>query len=71
MSGHGPDAGTFERASAADTSVAHHVRDTMAFMFETRTVIHPTAQALALPTLQQDYWQCWQGLRRHFDPTRP
>ncbi len=40
----------------------------MAFMFETRAAIHPTAQALALPTLQQDYWQCWQGLRRHFDP---
>jgi homogentisate 1,2-dioxygenase len=70
MTGHGPDAGTFEKAVAADTSVPHVVRDTMAFMFETRTVIHPTAQALALPTLQPDYWQCWQGLRRHFDPTR-
>jgi homogentisate 1,2-dioxygenase len=70
MVGHGPDAGTFEKAVAADTSTPHHVRDTMAFMFETRTVIHPTAQALALPTLQPDYWQCWQGLRRHFDPTR-
>ena len=70
MTGHGPDAGTFEKATSADTSVPHVVRDTMAFMFETRTVIHPTAQALALPTLQPDYWRCWQGLRRHFDPTR-
>jgi homogentisate 1,2-dioxygenase len=33
-------------------------------------VIHPTAQALALPTRQRDYQACWQGLRRHFDPTR-
>jgi len=68
MTGHGPDAETFEKASSADTRTPHYIRDTMAFMFETRAAIHPTAQALALPTLQQDYWQCWQGLRRHFDP---
>ena len=71
MTGHGPDADTFAKASAADTSVPHYVRDTMAFMFETRTVIHPTAQALALPTLQRDYRRCWQWIARHFDPTRP
>ena len=70
MSGHGPDEATFEKASAADTSVPHKVADTMAFMFETRTLIHPTAQALALPTLQRDYWTCWQGLEKRFDPTR-
>ncbi len=34
MSGHGPDAETFERASGADTSQPHHITDTMAFMFE-------------------------------------
>ena len=70
MSGHGPDEATFDRASAADTLVPHKVADTMAFMFETRTLIRPTAQALALPTLQADYWKCWQGLRRRFDPQR-
>jgi len=37
-------------------------------MFESRAVLHPTAQALALPTLQPDYWQCWQGLARRFTP---
>jgi homogentisate 1,2-dioxygenase len=71
MTGHGPDEGTFEKASAADTRVPHKVTDTMAFMFETRTLIQPTAQALALPTLQADYWKCWQGLKKRFDPTRP
>jgi len=70
MSGHGPDEATFEKASAADTRVPQKVADTMAFMFETRTLIHPSAQALALPTLQRDYWQCWQGLSRRFDPSR-
>src|SRR6202040_3522868 len=41
MSGHGPDAGTFEKASNADTSKPVKVADTMAFMFETRTLIRP------------------------------
>jgi homogentisate 1,2-dioxygenase len=68
MSGHGPDATTFERASAADTTTPHKVSDTMAFMFETRQVIRPTRHALALPQLQPDYAQCWHGLRKNFRP---
>jgi len=68
MSGHGPDAATFEKASSSDTSKPQHVTDTMAFMFETRTVIQPTQYALELPQLQNDYAQCWQGLRSHFTP---
>ena len=68
MSAHGPDAETFERACAADTTRPHKVADTMAFMFETRQVIHPTPWALQTPLLQRDYAQCWQGLRKHFKP---
>jgi homogentisate 1,2-dioxygenase len=71
MSGHGPDADTFEKASHADTSKAHYIRDTMAFMFETRRVIRPTEQALQSPQRQADYYQCWQGLANHFDPSKP
>jgi homogentisate 1,2-dioxygenase len=70
MSGHGPDAATFEKASAADTSQPHHVTDTMAFMFETRTVIRPTRFALESSQLQRDYVQCWQDLRSHFTPDK-
>lgn len=70
MSGHGPDAASFEKASAADTSKPDHIVDTMAFMFETRAVIHPTRQALESPQLQRDYYACWQGLAKHFDPSR-
>ena len=66
MSGHGPDAGTFEKASSGDTSVPHKVSDTMAFMFETRTIIRPTRFALETAQLQSDYFQCWQGLARQF-----
>ena len=66
MSGHGPDAASFDKASAADTTKPDHIVDTMAFMFETRAVIRPTRQALESLQLQRDYHQCWQGLKKHF-----
>ena len=71
MSGHGPDAASHARAIAADTSKPDYLRDTMAFMFESRFVFHPTPAALAMPTLQADYWRCWQDLPKRFDPQRP
>jgi homogentisate 1,2-dioxygenase len=71
MSGHGPDAASFEKASAADTGKPDHIMNTMAFMFETRKVIRPTQQALDAPQLQQDYYQCWQGIAKHFDAGSP
>ena len=69
MSGHGPDAATFEKASNADLSKPDVITDTMAFMFESRHVIRPLEQALQAPHRQKDYVQCWAGLRKHFDPT--
>jgi homogentisate 1,2-dioxygenase len=66
MSGHGPDAATFERAGAADTSQPQHVEGTMAFMFETRTVIRPTRYALETPLLQSDYQRVWRDLKKNF-----
>src|SRR5262249_18634316 len=70
MSGHGPDAESFAKATAADTSKPHYIRDTMAFMFETRTVIRPTRFALETSQLQAEYFECCQGLKKHFDPSR-
>ena len=70
MTGHGPDAETFDRATTADTSTPHYIDDTMAFMFETTAVIKPTRYALETSALQRDYANCWQGLRRNFDPSR-
>ena len=46
MTGHGPDAETFEKASRADLSKPDVIKDTMAFMFETRFVWRPTRQAI-------------------------
>ncbi|MEO6745613.1 MAG: homogentisate 1,2-dioxygenase [Caldimonas sp.] len=71
MTGHGPDAETFEKASAADLSKPHVISDTMAFMFETRFVLRPTRHALESAQLQDDYYRCWQGLKKHFDPRKP
>ncbi|AGK47522.1 MULTISPECIES: homogentisate 1,2-dioxygenase [Burkholderia] len=68
MSGHGPDAETFEKASSIDTSTPNKVGDTMAFMFETRTLIRPTRFALDTAQLQANYFECWQGLKKHFNP---
>ncbi|GAB2488518.1 homogentisate 1,2-dioxygenase [Comamonas humi] len=68
MSGHGPDADTFAKASAADTTKPHYVTDTMAFMFETPEVIQPTRHALETVQLQHEYYRCWQGLKKHFNP---
>ncbi|WP_290887010.1 homogentisate 1,2-dioxygenase [Arenimonas sp.] len=70
MSAHGPDAATFEKATNADLSKPDVIRDTMAFMFESRNVIRPAAQALDAGHRQADYLQCWQGLARHFTPEK-
>ena len=72
MTGHGPDAATFEKAIAADTSVPVHITDTMAFMFESRLPLKPTRGALhGLPPLQPDYMSHWLDLKKRFDPGRP
>ena len=65
MSGHGPDAETFERATHADLKPVH-IKDTLAFMFETRMAVRPTRYALESKILQHEYYECWQGLKRNF-----
>jgi len=65
MSGHGPDAATFDQASGA-TLEPRYLGDTLAFMFETRHILRPTAAALDAPQRQRDYWRCWQGLKKNF-----
>ncbi|HEY2092348.1 MAG TPA: homogentisate 1,2-dioxygenase [Thermoanaerobaculia bacterium] len=67
MSGHGPDAASFEQATEAELQ-PRYLGDTLAFMFETRYVLKPARAALAAPQLQRDYWKCWQGLQKHFSP---
>jgi homogentisate 1,2-dioxygenase len=70
MSAHGPDAATFEKATAADLA-PHFIADTLAFMFETRYVVRPTRFALETDALQPDYDACWQGFRKMFTGRQP
>ncbi len=65
MSGHGPDAATYAKATEAEL-VPHYIDKTMAFMFETRFVMRPTEFALSTETLQKNYYECWQGLKAEF-----
>jgi len=69
MSGHGPDAETFERASKADLK-PQYIDGTLAFMFETRLPVRPTRFALEEKILQHEYYECWQSLKKNFNPRR-
>ncbi len=65
MSAHGPDADTTRRAMEANLK-PHKIEDTMAFMFESSSVIRPTKLAMESPHLQADYDACWKGLPKLF-----
>lgn len=67
MSGHGPDAETYDRATHAELK-PHYLADTLAFMFETRFMLETTKFALETESLQRDYFECWQGLKKRFSP---
>lgn len=65
MSPHGNDAEVYEAATNADLK-PHYIKDTMAFMFETCLLYKPTKFAMETEHMQQDYSDCWQGLKKHF-----
>ena len=62
---HGPDEEAFEKAS--NTPLAPHKLDhTLAFMFESRWPFVPTDFALNGGALDQNYADCWAGLKDQF-----
>ena len=65
MSAHGPDLASFERASS-ETLEPRKITGTLAFMFESRWPITPTAQAMAASHRQADYDRVWDGFKKHF-----
>jgi homogentisate 1,2-dioxygenase len=64
---HGPDNDAFEHASTAELKPVK-LTNTMAFMFETRYPQHLTRYASRHPGRQDDYADCWAGLKKRFDP---
>jgi homogentisate 1,2-dioxygenase len=65
MSGHGPDAETFEKASSGNLA-PQYLDAGLAFMFETRFICRPTSYAMSISELQHEYYICWQDLKKHF-----
>ena len=62
---HGPDTEAFAKASGALLS-PHKLDNTLAFMFESRWRMKPTAWALQGGALDTGYAACWAGLADHF-----
>ena len=62
---HGPDAEAFQKASTAALA-PHKLEQTLAFMFESRWRLLPTAFAMGHGALDRRYAECWAGLEDHF-----
>jgi homogentisate 1,2-dioxygenase len=60
MSAHGPDRASWRAASTAHLE-PQKIDHTLAFMFESRLALRPTAFALNSAALQRDYDACWDG----------
>ena len=69
MLAHGPDAFGFDKATQAELKPVK-LEETMAFMFETRFPQMLTKHAAETETLQDDYIDCWNGLKKRFDGTK-
>ncbi len=62
---HGPDLEAFEKASSAELA-PHKLDNTLAFMFESRYRLVPTAYAMEGGALDASYSQCWTGIQDKF-----
>ncbi len=66
---HGPDESAYAHASSTALKPVK-LSNTLAFMFETRFPQRLTRYAAELPELQDGYIDCWQGLKKRFNPNR-
>lgn len=76
MTPHGPDSDVFEAASNEELKPLKLRPDGLAFMFESYLMLSVSKWALEKSAnsggkvLQEDYYKCWQGLKKHFDPSK-
>jgi homogentisate 1,2-dioxygenase len=66
---HGPDHDAFEHASNVALKPAK-LENTLAFMFETRFRQRVTKYAADLDSRQDNYADCWSGLKKRFNANR-
>ncbi|RWI08837.1 MAG: homogentisate 1,2-dioxygenase [Mesorhizobium sp.] len=69
MLAHGPDAQGFEKASTVELKPVK-LENTLAFMFETRFPQMLTRFAAESEVRQDNYIDCWAGLKKRFNGTR-
>ena len=67
MLAHGPDETSFEHASTADLKPVK-MDGSLAFMFEKKFPQRVTAYASNLATRDDTYIDCWEGLKKKFNP---
>lgn len=67
MTGHGPDAESFVKASAVEKLSPFFFGEGLAFMFESKYILKVASSALQSSILQQDYLECWQKLPKLFN----
>ena len=69
MSPHGPDAGTYTKASAVNGVQQPHFFDKgLAFMFETTYMLKLSQWALNGDHRDKEYYKCWEALPHLFTP---
>lgn len=67
MTPHGPDTHCFDNASNNELKSERIADGTQAFMFETAYSLTVTEWAANLSNkLDNDYYKCWQSLKKHF-----
>jgi homogentisate 1,2-dioxygenase len=66
---HGPDADAFEHASNVELKPVK-LENTLAFMFETRFRQRVSKWAAEHPARQDNYSDCWTGLKKRFNPDK-
>jgi homogentisate 1,2-dioxygenase len=66
MLAHGPDADGYDKATKAELKPVK-LENTMAFMFETRFPQLLTRYGAELETRQDNYIDCWAGLKKRFN----
>lgn len=65
MSGHGVDADVFDKASKAEEKPIRY-KNTLAFMFESKSIWQVTEFALNADFRQKNYLNCWKNLKSNF-----
>lgn len=67
MTGHGPEAEVFEKASNAKLAPVKTPDDSIAFMFESCYMLKLTDYAMKEASRDKKYRECWANLKANFN----